>query len=114
MLLPLSFYYRPLQKGRVKGRTEAVTLVEVFNAETDAEYVQKLRIKDDYETAMRYYQQGKLTEALKIFSAINELLPGDKATTNYIRLCNKYLAKGIHENWNGVESFYEVVGAAQN
>jgi len=103
---PLNFYWRPLQKGRVKGRMEAVSLIEIFNAETDPDAAQKIQIKEQYEKAMQFYHYGKLAEALEIFSAISLELPGDKATRNYIRLCNQYLENGLPENWNGVESFH--------
>jgi class 3 adenylate cyclase len=100
----LKFSYRIIHKGRVKGRNEAVTLVEIFNEEIDPDYQNKMKIKNDYEKAMLLYQQGNLTGALQLFTAVSEILPGDKATKSYIQRCNKYLKEGLPSNWDGVES----------
>ncbi len=69
---------------RVKGRNEAVTLIEIFNEDIDPDYLNKLKIKTDYETAMLLYQQGEMAGALRLFMSISEILPNDKATKNYI------------------------------
>lgn len=98
------FSYRVIHKGRVKGRNEAVTLIEIFNEDIDPDYQDKLNIKTDYEKAMLLYQQGNLTEALQLFTAVAGILPNDKATKNYIQRCHKYLKEGLSENWDGIES----------
>jgi adenylate cyclase len=101
---PVPFSYRVIHKGRVKGRNETVTLIEIFNEDIDPQYQNKLKIKNEYEEAMLLYQQGNLTEALQLFTAIAGLLPNDKATQNYIQRCHKYLKEGLTENWDGIES----------
>ena len=105
LLPPLHFSYRALHKGRVKGRNEAVTLIEIFNEDIDPDYLNKLKIKTDYENAMLLYQQGHLDEALRLFISISEILPNDKATKNYIHQCHKYLKEGLPLKWDGIESF---------
>jgi class 3 adenylate cyclase len=100
----LKFSYRVIHKGRVKGRNEAVTLVEIFNEDIDPDYQNKMKVKKDYEKAMLLYQQGHLTEALQLFTAVHEILPGDKAAKSYIQRCNKYLKEGLPSNWDGIES----------
>jgi class 3 adenylate cyclase len=102
---PLNFSYRVLHKGRVKGRNEAVTLIEIFNEDIDPDYLNKLKIKTDYETAMLLYQQGEMAGALRLFMSISEILPNDKATKNYIHQCHKYLKEGLPLKWDGIESF---------
>lgn len=100
---PVNFSSRVIHKGRVKGRIEAVTLIEIFNKDIDPQYENKLKIKTEYEKAMLLYQQGNLSEALKIFIPVAEVLPNDKATKNYIQRCQKYLKEGLTENWDGIE-----------
>jgi hypothetical protein len=63
-----------------------------------------MKVKKDYEKAMLLYQQGHLTEALQLFTAVHEILPGDKAAKSYIQRCNKYLKEGLPSNWDGIES----------
>ncbi len=102
---PMQFSYRMLHKGRVKGRQEAVTLIEIFNEAIDPDYLNKLKSKTDYEKGMLLYQQGDLAGALSLFISISEILPNDKATKNYIHQCHKYLKDGLPYNWDGIELF---------
>jgi class 3 adenylate cyclase len=102
---PYPFQYRLVHKGMVKGRTEPVTLIEILTEDVDPEFDKKMKIKNDYEKGMQYYQEGNLPQSLKLFQSVAEKLPGDKATANYIRLCQKYLQQELPQNWTGVESF---------
>ena len=99
-----NFAYRIIHKGKVKGKHEAVTLVEVFNADTDPLYQQKIKTTKLYAYAMGLYQLGKINEALQLFSKVVKELPDDKPALYYIKLCQRYLEKDLPENWNGIES----------
>jgi two-component system sensor histidine kinase ChiS len=100
----LSLYaYRVIHRGRVKGKDELVTLIEVFSEATDPHYQEKLRTKDVYAQAMQAYQKGEMNEALRLFSEVQKILPLDRATNNYISRCQKFLADGLPEGWDGVE-----------
>ncbi len=98
-----SFAYRVIHRGRVKGKAELVTLVEVFNAEIDPLCQEKLSSRDHYKLAMQAYQQGNIREALTLFEKVREVLPMDRATLNYIARCEKFLADGLPDGWDGVE-----------
>lgn len=100
---PAPFDYRVIHRGRVKGKAELVTLIEVFSEETDPQFEGKHRTKDLYARAMNAYQQGDMHAALQLFTAVRELLPLDRATANYIDRCQKYISDGMPEDWDGVE-----------
>ncbi|MEO7394568.1 MAG: adenylate/guanylate cyclase domain-containing protein [Chitinophagaceae bacterium] len=99
-----NFAYRIIHKGKVKGKHEAVTLVEVFNVDTDPLYQQKIKTSKFYADAMGLYQLGKINDALQLFSDVVKELPNDKPALYYIKLCQRYLEKDLPENWNGIES----------
>ena len=99
-----NFVYRIIHKGKVKGKHEAVTLVEILNADTDPLYQQKNKTSKQYAEAMSLYQMGKINEALRLFSSVAKELPEDKPTLYYIKLCQRYVAKELPENWDGIES----------
>ncbi len=98
------FIYRIIHKGKVKGKHEAITLVEILNADTDPLYQAKNKTTKQYAEAMGLYQQGKLSGALQLFSAVAVELPDDKPCLYHIRLCQRYLKQGLPENWDGIES----------
>jgi class 3 adenylate cyclase len=98
------FPYRIIHKGKVKGKQQAITLVEILTPVMDEHYETKLKLKPVYENAMLLYQQGKLAEALEGFLLVANKLPADKPAKYYIRLCKQYLASSLPENWTGVES----------
>lgn len=98
-----AFAYRVIHRGRVKGKAEMVTLIEVFSEETDQHYHSKLQTKDAYARAMQAYQQGDMHAALQLFTEVRAVLPSDRATNNYISRCQKYLSDGLPDGWDGVE-----------
>jgi adenylate cyclase len=98
-----AFAHRVIHRGRVKGKAEMVTLIEVFSEETDSQYQEKMRTKDVYAQAMLAYQKGDMNEALRLFSEVQKRLPSDRATNNYISRCHKFLSDGLPDGWDGVE-----------
>lgn len=98
------FSYRIIHRGRVKGKHEPVTLVEIIHEATDPLFEQKKTTAALYATAMNLYGQGKMAEALVQFTLVAEVLPADKPTLYYLQLCKRYLNETIPADWTGIES----------
>jgi class 3 adenylate cyclase len=100
---PGSFAHRTILRGRVKGKSELVTLIEVFSEETDPQFQAKLKTKEAYAAGMAAYQQGNMSEALAKFTSVSEVLEADQPTMNYMARCSKFLKDGLPPNWDGIE-----------
>lgn len=99
----LPFAHRIILRGKVKGKSEVLTLVEIFSETTDPHYQDKLNTKETYASGMEAYHRGNISEAKQLFSQISAILPSDQPTKNYIKRCERYLANGLPDGWDGFE-----------
>ena len=98
------YQYRILHKGKVKGRSEIVTLVEIISVDTDPLATQKLATRQDYQLAIEHYHNGEYDKAISIFQSVSHLLPNDHALLNYIQRCTQFLTDGVPVGFDGVEA----------
>ena len=98
------YQYRILHKGKVKGRSEIVTLVEIISVDTDPLATQKLATRQDYQRAIEHYHNGEYGKAISIFQSVSHLLPNDHALLNYIQRCTQFLTDGVPVGFDGVEA----------
>ena len=98
------YQYRILHKGKVKGRSEIVTIVEIISVDTDPLASQKLATRQDYQLAIDHYHGGEYGKAISIFQSVSLLLPNDHALLNYIERCTQFLTYGVPVGFDGVEA----------
>ena len=102
-LTPGSFALRLIDKVAVKGKSEAVKVFEVLDAE--AEDVMALRVKNiaRFDEAVTLYQTQKIKDALALFESIYNDDPTDMVAALYIERCSNFLKDGWDAStWDGV------------
>ncbi len=99
----LPFAHRTILRGKVKGKSELLTLVEIFSETTDPDYQAKLDTREMYTRAMDAYHRGAIAESKLLFTEVSVILPADQPTKNYLNRCNRYLDKGLPDGWDGFE-----------
>lgn len=102
-LTPGSFALRMIDKVAVKGKSEAVKVFEVLDAE--AEDVMALRVKNitRFDEAVTLYQTQKIKDALALFESIYNDDPTDMVAALYIERCSNFLKDGWDAStWDGV------------
>ncbi len=96
------FAVRLLDRVRVKGKTDPVTIYEVFSGDAPDVWEKKIATKRDFEQAIGLYQLKQFEAAKKLFERCLLIYPGDQAAEFYIERCNEFIASGVDENWDGV------------
>ncbi len=96
------FAVRLLDRVRVKGKTDPVTIYEVFSGDPPDVWEKKLATKRDFEQAIGLYQLKQFQAAKKLFEKCMLIYPGDRAAEFYIERCNQFIDSGVDENWDGV------------
>ncbi|MGC1248576.1 MAG: AAA family ATPase [Spirulinaceae cyanobacterium] len=81
---------RIIDKVTVKGKTEAVTVYEVFDAEPLEIKAAKLATKSAFESGILFYNASKFDEAAAIFQDCLTKNPGDKVTQIYLERCQEH------------------------
>ncbi len=101
---PSQYNYRFLDIVKVKGKSEAVYIFEVIDGDSDDIKQLKLKTKDDFANGVNLYKSIKFKEALAVFEKVNKINPHDQTAELYIGRCKKFIAHGVPEDWDGIES----------
>lgn len=94
------FYFRELDKVRVKGKREAVRIYQALGTELDAQQVAQL---EQHRQALALYREARFEESLQAFLA----LPEDAVSLLYRARCAKMLKYPPAEDWDAIETLDE-------
>ncbi|MEG4344105.1 adenylate/guanylate cyclase domain-containing protein [Microcoleus sp. A003_D6] len=88
---PSQYTIRTLDTVKVKGKSEAVTIYEVFDADPPEIKQAKLATLELFAQARALYSEGKLFEAARMFSECWRQNPGDRVAKIYWERCESAL-----------------------
>ena len=101
------YRYRFIDKVRVKGREDAVTVYEVFEGDPEGLAGLKEQTKPAFESGIQLYYSKKFSEASVHFNQVMEKNPADLAARIYLKRCANYMVNGVPPDWTGVETLLE-------
>ena len=104
---PGKYRHRFIDKVRVKGREDAVTVYEVFEGDPAAIAGLKEQTKPSFESGLQLYYAKKFSEASVHFNQVLEKNAGDLAARIYLKRCANYMVNGVPPDWTGVETLFE-------
>lgn len=88
---------RFLDRLRVKGRYQAQSVYEVFDADPEPLWVAKKQTKPAFEEALAYFHMGHPEMARPLLEDCLKVAPDDKATRNYLDRCLEAERSGMLE-----------------
>jgi DNA-binding response OmpR family regulator len=104
---PGKYRHRFIDKVRVKGREEAITVYEVFEGDPEGIAGSKEQTKPAFESGLQLYYEKKFAEASVHFNQVLEKSPSDLAARIYLKRCANYMINGVSPDWTGVETLDE-------
>ncbi|TAE60074.1 MAG: response regulator [Nostocales cyanobacterium] len=104
---PDKYQIRFLDRVVVKGRSEAISVYEILDAEVDEIRFTKLQTQPDFEHGLEYYRQGDFEKAKNYFQKVLDLNSADKTAELYLTRVNYLLESDQPENWDGIWHFTE-------
>jgi hypothetical protein len=81
------YAFRTIGKVKVRGKSAAVTVYEVFDADLPEIREAKLVTKPEFEQALLLYNQGAFKEAAQGFQSCLDINPKDTVAQNYLEGC---------------------------
>lgn len=78
---------RLIDRVKVKGKSQMVTIYEVFAADPPELRQKKLETKTNFEQALVFYYMNRFTEATELFSRCLEHNPADNVAQIYMQRC---------------------------
>jgi adenylate cyclase len=86
------YSFRIIDRLKVRGKSETVSIYEIFDAEPPQIYQGKLATKQEFEQALLLYHFGAYKDAAQLFGHCLCLNPSDTVAQIYRKLCQKRLS----------------------
>ncbi len=99
---PSKYCLRKIDRVKAKGKTEPVTIWEVFDCDPPDILNHKLSIATIFEDARSLYISKQFEEAHELFADCLMRNPRDKAAEVYRDRCKVYMKMGPDENMTGI------------
>ena len=94
---------RIVDRVRVKGKTEPMTVLEVFDGDSEQIIELKLATAEDFENGRYLYFQKEFADAGEFFSRVLRVNPADKVAQVYSERCRHFQQYGVPKEWEGIE-----------
>ncbi|MGB0564543.1 MAG: adenylate/guanylate cyclase domain-containing protein [Spirulinaceae cyanobacterium] len=104
---PEDYTLRFLDRVVVKGRTEAIAIYEVLDAEPPASRLLKHQTQAQFDQGLAAYTRGDLAAARHAFATVVGLNGGDRAAGLYLKRIDILKEQGLPEDWQGIWQFQE-------
>jgi len=101
---PSQYHFRFLDRVRVKGKTEPVSVFEVFEGDPPETFDLKLKTLTDFEKGLLYYHSREFKKAQIQFNRVITTNPVDKAAQLYYKRAKHYAQHGVPADWEGVSA----------
>lgn len=96
LAVPEKYDIRFLDRIRVKGKTQPLSIYEVFDNDPVKLRDGKRADKVKFETAVAYYHMKDIAMAMNLFTECLEKTPKDIPAHIYLSRCKQYQTEGLH------------------
>jgi class 3 adenylate cyclase len=104
---PERYQFRFLDKVKVKGKKEPVSVFEILDGETEERRAMKLKTQTNFEKGLLHYYSQEFVEAALYFNQVWTENRLDKAAHLYLMRINQFLEYGVPVDWDGIEVLSE-------
>jgi hypothetical protein len=85
------YNFRIIDRLKVKGKSAAVSVYEIFDADSWEIREGKLVTKQEFEQGLLLYNMGSFNEAVHLFKDCLRVNPKDTVAQIYLKRCQKFL-----------------------
>lgn len=100
---PSRYQYRFLDRVKVKGKTQNVSVFEIFGGEVSAVRNLKQQTRDSFEKGIQHYHNGEFVRAASSFEEVLQQNPQDKAAIYYMKRAAHYMVNKPPPDWESAE-----------
>ena len=96
------YCYRFIERVRVKGKREPVSVFQFFDGEPAEGCALKMKTRPDFDSGIGLYQDRQFAEAEARFAAVLAVDPDDRAAALYHERAGRYARAGVADDWTAV------------
>lgn len=101
---PSRYRFRFLDRVQVAGKTEAVSVFEIFDGEPAETIALKMKTRTDFEKGLLHYHSQEFAQAEAHFAEVLRQNPQDKAAQLYLKRTAYFAQYGVPPEWDGIEA----------
>lgn len=105
---PDKYIFRILDKVKVKGKNEVVTIIEVVDGRSQFEIDLFIQTKYDFENALVNFYTRNFDKATYLFRKVLGSNPMDTAARLYLHRSENFGVYGVEEEWQGIVEYDKV------
>ena len=100
---PSPFDSRMIGQVKVKGKSEAVRVYEVFDGDQPEIVELKIQTLPDFDRALALYRNREFVEAQRLFENVLKVNGNDPVAKLYSARCGEFQKAGLPDGWEGTE-----------
>jgi PAS domain S-box-containing protein len=104
---PARYQFRFLDKVKVKGKEEAVSVFEILDGNPPELIEMRLKTRPDFEKGLLHYHNQEFEEALVYFQQVLAVDSTDRAARLYLERATHLIHHGVPLTWDGIEILTE-------
>jgi PAS domain S-box-containing protein len=99
---PLQYNIRVIDAVKVKGKSEVVTVYEIYDADSPITLTLKNQTRDDFEEGFVLYHWKEFNNARPFFERVLQINKNDLVAQIYLKRCEQFQKDGVPDDWKGV------------
>jgi PAS domain S-box-containing protein len=99
---PLQYSIRVIDAVKVKGKSEVVTVYEIYDADSPTVKTLKNQTRDDFEEGFVLYHWEEFNDACPFFERVLQVNQKDLAAQVYLKRCEHFQKYGVPKDWEGL------------
>ncbi|MCK4578168.1 MAG: PAS domain-containing protein, partial [Candidatus Marinimicrobia bacterium] len=103
--LKATYRTRQIDRVIVKGKTEPVGVYEALDYHDKTTFPNMIEVLGHFNSGIEYYNEGRWTDAIKMFNEALAGNPNDKCSQMYVERCEQLIANPPEGEWDGVWVF---------
>jgi two-component system sensor histidine kinase ChiS len=104
---PNRYHFRFLDRVKVKGRAEPISVFEILDGSSAEEVNLKLETRTQFEKGLLHYHSQEFAAAQVIFNEVLDYNPQDQAARIYRERAAYFAVHGVPPDWSGIEILVE-------
>jgi class 3 adenylate cyclase len=104
---PGQYTFRFLDKVKVKGKEEPVSIFEILDGDLPDRVALKLKAQDNFERGLLHYHSQEFVQAREQFQRALTINPHDQAAQLFLRRIEHFIEYGPPVDWEGVTELEE-------
>ncbi len=99
---PLQYHIRVIDAVKVKGKSEVVTIYEIYDADSPTVKALKAQTRDEFEEGFVLYHWEEFNDARPFFERVLQVNQNDLAAQIYLKRCEYFQKYGVPKDWEGL------------